>query len=436
MSQINKFTEQIKKLSLHSILFFLIKWSLIGAVIGFLAGSASAFFLVALNWATDFRDTHLWIIALLPLAGLLIGALYYYLGKGVESGNNVLVETLNNPGETIPFKMAPLVLVGSIITHLFGGSAGREGTAVQMSGAIADQFTSWFKFNSTDRSLLIIAGISAGFASIFGTPLAGTIFALEVFLIGRMRYEALFPALIAAVIADYVTEKFWLVGHTPYSISLVPELSPLTILYALLTGICFGLTALLFTKVLKWVSEEFKVRISYPPLRPFIGGMLLVVLFFGTYYFLHTTKYFGLGIPTIVEAFEHPLPSYDFMLKLLLTALTLGCGFKGGEVTPLFFIGAALGSALSAIVPLPTALLAGMGFVAVFAGAANTPIACIFLAIELFGASCGIYAGIACIVAYLCSGHTGIYSAQRIGSAKNEQLTKEEGKRISDLENK
>lgn len=390
-------------------LHFIFKWTLICLVIGFFAGSASAFFLVSLDWVTEWRESHLWAIALLPVAGFIVGALYYYLGKEVEKGNKLLIENIHQPSGIIPFKMAPLVLITTLITHLSGGSAGREGTAVQMSGAMSDQLTPLFKLTPEERRFLLIAAISAGFASVFGTPLAGTVFALEVAIIGNLRYKAIYPSVLAAFSADFVTQHIWNVGHTHYSIPEIPDIAPLTILYSLLTGALCGLTAFAFIKTHHFFSELFKKNIIYPPIRPLVGGLILAFVFYLIYCYLNTSKYTGLGVPVIVDAFRHTAPPYDFILKLLLTAFTLGCGFKGGEVTPLFFIGAVLGSALSVLVPLPVALLAGMGFVAVFAGAANTPLACFLMALELFGTECGIFAALACITAYFCSGKKGIY---------------------------
>ncbi|GAL64468.1 chloride channel protein [Algibacter lectus] len=232
--------------------------------------------------------------------------------------------------------MVPLVLFGTIITHFFGGSAGREGTAVQIGGAIADRFTKILKLSKRDRKIVLIAGISAGFASVFGTPLAGGIFALEVLVLGRLRLDAIIPSFMAAVFANYFCE-IWNVSHTHYHINTVAEMTPINLLWCLLAGIIFGLVAMLFSKSTHFWSNLFGKYIKYPPLRPVIGGTILAIAI----YFMGTTKYIGLGIPTIVEAFDVNLNSYDFLLKLLFTSFTLGAGFKGGEVTPLFFIGAA-----------------------------------------------------------------------------------------------
>ncbi len=418
-----------------STLYYVIKWFFICLLLAILVGSASAFFLWSLEWVGNFRDNHLWIIAGLPIAGLCVGGMYYRWGDSVVKGNNLLLEEFHSPKKVIPFRMAPLVFLGTIITHLFGGSAGREGTAVQMGGAIADQFTKIFKLNKSDRKIMILAGIAAGFASVFGTPIAGAIFALEVMVLGRIRLEAILPCFMSAILADYCCQLYP-ISHTHYHLSdiaLHTVINPTNLLWAILAGLIFGLTAMLFSKTVHFWGQLFKQRITFPPLRTVIGGAILALSFWGIYQLTNETRYVGLGVSHIVEAFHTSAAPYDFALKLLFTTFTLGCGFKGGEVTPLFFIGATLGSALCWFIPLDMSLLAGMGFVAVFAGATNTPLACTIMGIELFGAETACFIAIACSVAYLFSGHTGIYTSQIIGSPKNRLNEREKGKRLNEV---
>ncbi|MFQ6599233.1 voltage-gated chloride channel family protein [Flavobacterium sp. C3NV] len=388
------------------------KWILICVLIGLLSGSASAFFLVALEFVTQFRIHHNWIIWLLPFGGLLVGFSYYYWGESVAKGNNLLLEEYENPKKVIPFKMAPLVLLGTLITHLFGGSAGREGTAVQMGGAIADQFTRIFNLDNSERKILIILGISAGFASVFGTPLAGAIFALEVLYFSKINFKSIILSFLVAYVA-YFTVEFWQVKHTHYSIPTVPEISISTLCYVIIIGVLSGFAALLFSRSTHFWGSLFS-KIKYPPLRPFIGGIILAIAIAG----FGLTKFAGLGVPVIVDSFSNANMWYDFLLKILFTGFTLGAGFKGGEVTPLFFVGATLGSALSLIIPLPIALLAGLGFVAVFSGATHTPIACTIMGMELFGIQPGLFIAIACTIAYFSSGSVGIYKSQIVSKNK------------------
>lgn len=397
-----------------NILRYLLRWTPIAVLAGILGGTASAVLLQSLVWATETREAHKWLIALLPLAGLAVGLMYRYLGTSVEAGNNLILDEIHAPQRTIPIRMTPLILMGTVATHLFGGSAGREGTAIQTGASLADQLGKPFRMDALERRVLLMAGISAGFGSVFGTPLAGAVFGLEVLAIGAVSYDAIGPCFLAAFVGDFTTHA-WGVHHTLYAVATVPSLRASGLLWAAVAGAAFGLVGMAFARLTHAIGHWMKRHIAWAPLRPLVGGTLVALAVLA----LRTTKFIGLGIPTIQAAFGSRHDPWDWLLKLLFTAVTLGAGFKGGEVTPLFFIGATLGNALAYILPLPSSLLAGMGFVAVFAGAANTPLASSLMAMELFGAEAGGYAAIACVFSYLFSGQTGIYTSQRIGLSKH-----------------
>ena len=381
---------------------------LLAAWVGILSGIASAVFLISLDGVTTLRESHPQVIALLPLAGLATGWLYHHYGKSVEGGNSLLVDEIHEPRVAIPLRMAPLVFVGTLATHLFGGSSGREGTAIQMAGSLADQVNRILRLSPDNRRILIMAGISGGFSSVFGTPLAGWVFGLEMLRLGKpgsqLRMQAILPCLAAAWIGNQVTLMMG-VRHTVYLVSEIPAFSAVGLLSAVLAGGVFGGVGRLFVSATHHVTQFFKTRIAYAPFRPLTGGCLIAA----SVWCLGTTRYSGLGIPTIVDSFQFLLPARDFALKFGLTVLTLGSGFKGGEVTPLFFIGATLGNALSMLLPLSFSVLAAMGFVGVFAGAAKSPVATTLMAIELFGIRVGVLAGIACFSSSLVSGPFGLY---------------------------
>ena len=392
---------------------FIFKWLLIAILVGVTVGSASAFFLKSLEFVENLRENNTWIIYFLPIAGLSLVYLYKKLGDGIEKESDLLIEQANFPSQKIPLKLAPLVFTGTLITHLFGGSAGREGTAVQMGGAIADQLKGVFKLNPDNRKVLLICGISAGFSSVFGTPLAGAIFALEVLVIGKLYYKAIVPSLIAAVLADFVCDSRGVI-HTQYFIAEVPELSTLNLTWTLLAGLLFGLVGFVYPVLKQKTSSFLKSKIVNEYYRVIIGSVFIVLFFV-----FSGTKYLGLGIQTISDSFINQKEIYVFIFKTIVTLVTLSIGFKGGEVTPLFFIGATLGSAMSIFFGLPVGLLAGMGFVAVFSGATNTPLACSVLGIELFGVESAIFIVIACYTAYLFSGQNSIYNSQIKGDKFN-----------------
>lgn len=389
-------------------------------------GSMVALFLVLLNWAIHFRFQHTWLLYLLPVAGVIIHLLYKWYGGSSEKGNNLIIDEIHEPGAGVPKRMAPLILATTVITHLFGGSAGREGTAVQIGGSLANLFADWFKLNEQDKQMILTAGIAAGFGAVFGTPFTGTIFALEVLTIGRIKYDALLPCLIAGWVGD-ITVSLWGVLHTPYHIANIPggwafyghqyNFSFLLILKTILASVVFGLASYAFAKAAHGVKAVFNKWIKISWLIPICGGIIIIALTF----LLGKPDYLSLGVSpeypgavTVVSAFQqHGADFFSWLWKLIYTAITLGTGFKGGEVTPLFYIGATLGNTLAGLLNAPVSLFAGLGFIAVFSGATKTPLACTIMGMELFGGQFVLFYAVACFVAYLCSGKVGIYSAQR-----------------------
>ncbi len=397
-------------------------WGALGCLVGVLSGVASALFLHSLNWATGFREHHAWLLFLLPLAGIVIGWTYDRFGKSVAGGNNLLLDSVHAAEDatvTIPFRLAPLVLLATVGTHLFGGSAGREGTAVQMGGTLANLLTKPLSLDARAHRLLIMAGISGGFGAVFGTPLAGAVFGLEVLSIGALNYEALIPCCVAATIGDMVCRALG-VQHAVYHIGVpAPALSPTLWLLILTAGVLFGLVAFLFSELTERITHLAKTHIPSPLLRPFLGGLAVIALT----YLVGTRDYLGLSLPLIAQAFTPGgVVLWAFALKILFTSITLSTGFKGGEVTPLFCIGATLGAALAHLTHQPTGFFAALGFVSVFAGAANTPLTCILMGIELFGAEIGVPLAATCILAYILSGHHSIYSSQRISTSKSHGI--------------
>lgn len=383
-------------------------------------GTACALFLWALDAATRVRLGHAWLLWLLPMAGIAMTALYERFGALATRGTNLVIDEIHQPTLGVPRRMAPLVLIATVVTHLFGGSAGREGTAIQMGGSIAATWARVLKLPLADTSLLLLCGVAAGFGGVFGTPLAGAIFALEFlavgrFRIGRFRADALAPCLVAAFTAD-ATVRVWGISHAHYAATPLAPGAALMVKLVIAAAL-FGLIAALFVWLTHSVESSARRWIRASWLRPFIGGLVLIALTL----FLGTRDYLGLGtLPqnldsvTIGSCFRAGGADWSsWWWKTLFTAVTLGTGFKGGEVTPLFFIGAAAGNALAILMGVPVAAFAALGMVSVFAAASKTPLACTILGIELFGAQHAAPLAIACLVAVACSGSRGIYAAQK-----------------------
>lgn len=386
---------------------YMVKWLLIALIIGAIMGSLSAFFLSSLTWVSAYRKTHRWLLFLLPVSGGIFAYLYTYYGRNAAGGNNLIISQANGGEEDIPLRLIPLTLFGTITTHLFGGSVGREGTAVQMGGAVADALRRVFRLSGYEREIILIAGISAGFSSVFGTPLAGTIFGLEVLALGKLRSEAIFPSFFAVFFANLVTEMYG-ITHIHYAMGVIPDWSVLLFLKLSLAGICFGLIGWVFSRSIVFLKKTYSNWVSNPVLRNFLGGAVVVAAAL----LLGTQRYLGLSLPLLSDAFSGKANPFDFVGKLFFTILSLGAGYQGGEVTPLFEIGATLGSTLAPILHLSIPFLAGLGFIGVFSGATNTPIACFIMGVELFGSQSAVFLLMICIISYMCSGNSGIYSAQ------------------------
>ncbi len=383
-------------------------------------GSAVALFLWALDRATMARWDHPWLLWLLPVGGTIVGALYHGPGRSADGGTDLITDEIHEPGGGVPARLAPLVFAGTVLTHLFGGSAGREGTAVQMGGSIASAMAQRFRLSPDDRSTLLMTGIAAGFGAVFGTPYAGAIFAVEVLRSGRRHLGAIVPCLLASLVGD-VTVTLWRIQHAEYSVASLAEagvvfLDPDMLVKLLLAGIAFGLASMVFSEGTHGVARLFRRVIPWPVARPFAGGSIVIALVL----LLGTRDYLGLGVaspdPHAVTILSSFVPGgaapWSWWWKIVFTAITLGSGFKGGEVTPLFFVGAALGNVLALVMNAPVDLFAALGFLAVFAGATKTPLACTILGVELFGSEVAAYVAVASVAAVLASGRSGIYRAK------------------------
>ena len=373
----------------------------------FVIGSVSAWFLHQLQSVTDNRLQHNWLIYFLPIAGFIITWIYQTLGSELEAGNNLVIQRIiGKKKNNLPLLIAPLIYVSTLLSHLFGASVGREGTAIQYGAGIADWFQKQFSIPRKYHRILLQSAVAAGFASVFATPLTGILFAIE-WTPRKFKWKQL-PIVFASAFGAYACAQIWNPPHTHYIHTHDIDWSWSLIGGLLLAALLFGLVARLFSSSISLLKKGLQKILPYAPLRTFVGGLAIVAL----YLIIQDNRYLGLGIPTIQDAFVSKAMIYVFALKILFTVISIASGFKGGEVTPLFFIGATLGSTLAFFLPIETSLLAAMGFVAVFAGATNTPFTCAIMAGELFGWETLIISLPVCYLSFLVSGKTSIYSEQ------------------------
>ncbi|MEN9536572.1 MAG: hypothetical protein RLZZ178_569 [Verrucomicrobiota bacterium] len=377
----------------------LLRWSTIILAVSLVVGAAGAGFLHALEAVTALYRSTSWLLVTLPFIGLLTIWLYKGPLKASAGGVKTLLAQIKAPTSPIPATMGPAIIGTTLLSHLGGASVGREGTALQMGGAIADQGSRWIVLNESERRTLILCGVSAGFAAVFGTPIAAAIFALEFV---RLRSWAILPCLATAFLADIVGRKFFFAQHADYRLPLPAEYDLSGFGSALLLGLASGGIAWLYV----FLSRRETAK---PNPEPYARIFFTGTLFSAAVYFNHMEDFTGLGLPIIESALVEPAAPLTFVFKFLFTIICVSAGFRGGEVTPLFFVGATLGSAAAVLLSLPLSICAALGFVAVFAGAGAVPLACAVMACELFGWSIGGYALVACAVSWVVAGRKGLY---------------------------
>ena len=385
----------------------ILKLVLISIIIGSISGVFIGIFLILLENSVTLNLKYGSLIFILPLSGMIMTFLYSKYGGNSQKGNNIIIENINGSKEEIKFIMAPLVFLGTVLTHLFGGSVGREGTGVQIGGTIGNSLSKALKTSEEEKKILLISGVAAGFSSVFGTPLTGTIFAIEVSKVGSLSYNSMIPAITSAIVGNSVV-KLLGVKHTHYKIPPVESINLINTAKVIILAICFGLASRLFVYMTQWFKEKLIKYCKNQYLKIFVGGSLMVIATL----IIGNNLYNNLSLGLLSDAFDGNVPYLAFIIKLMLTTLCLGAGYQGGEVTPLFVIGATLGATLSHILGLPFAFSAALGLVGVFSGATNAPIACFMMYLELFGANNIIFAMLVCMIAVFISGHKGIYTSQ------------------------
>ena len=396
------FTPSVKNVIL------LIRWLITAIFTGLLVGAVGTLFYYAMNFVTGYRTAHPILIYLLPFAGLLIIFLYRVSGQYNNTGTNLVLSSIQSDNH-ISVKVAPLIFVSTLITHLFGGSAGREGAALQIGGSLGASIGKLIKMDDNDKHIMTLCGMSAVFAALFGTPVTAALFSVEVISIGILYYSALVPCILSATISYAITEKFH-ITPTYFILNQVPEMSLATGIRVIILSVAAAVLSILFCMSMQVIGKTFKKYLKNQYLRILVGGVLLVLLTLA----VRCNDYNGAGMNIIEQAIHGTAKPEAFILKLLFTCITIGCGFRGGEIVPSFFIGATFGCTLGGWIGLDPGFGAAMGLVCLFCGVVNCPLASLVLSIELFGASGILLFAIGCSVSYMLSGYYSLYSEQKI----------------------
>lgn len=398
--------ERLRDGGSHAVSF--LKWLAISCVVGGVMGWIGTGFHYALEWATETRTAHGWLLWLLPVGGVLIIFLYRICGVKNPKGTNLLLETIREK-DRLPVSMAPLISVATVITHLFGGSAGREGAVLQLGGGVAYELGRVFRLDEKDLHIITMCGMSAAFSALFGTPIAAAIFSMEVISVGIMHYSALVPCAVASSIAYQISLSLG-TPPTSYPVSGIPPLSAISVAKVIGLAILCALLSILFCMALHTSEKIFRRFFENQYLRVAVGGVCVIVLV----YVFRTRDYLGAGTKIIESAIIGQAVPWAFLLKILFTAITLGCGFKGGEIVPAFFTGATFGCAVAPLLGLDPSFSAAVGMMAVFCGVTNCPLTSLIISMEMFGAEGALFYLIAAAVSYMLSGYYGLYRGQKI----------------------